>query len=67
MQEEQEEQPQEVDFSHDSSRLIGNGERVKCMVIMDVTYLSDRQKRKFLDRSLAALTRMGKKVMEEKD
>lgn len=66
---EESEQPQEegIDFSHDSTRLLSNGERVKCVVIVDVTQLSETKRRKFLNRSLLALTKMGRKVMEEKE
>ena len=66
---EKNEQPQEegIDFSHDSTRLLSNGERVKCMVIVDVTQLSEAKRQKFLNRSLLALTKMGRKVMEEKE
>lgn len=57
----------EVDFSHDSVRLVTDSVRVKCIVIMDITALTESQRKKFFSRSLAALTRMGKKVMGEKD
>lgn len=57
----------EVDFSHDSVRLVSDNVRVKAIIIMDVTELTEGQQKKFVNRSLAALTRMGKKVMSEKD
>lgn len=56
-----------IDFSSDSTRLLSNGERVKCMTIVDITQLSEAKRKKFLNRSLLALTKMGRKVMEEKE
>jgi hypothetical protein len=66
---EETDQPQEegIDFTHDSVRLLSNGERVKCMTIVDITQLSEGRRKKFLNRALFALTKMGKKVMEEKE
>lgn len=58
--------PETIDFSSDSVRLLSNGERVKCMVIMDVTLLTEEQRMDFLNRSLAALTRMGEKLMKRR-
>lgn len=51
-----------IDLTVDSARLIGNGERVKCITIIDVTGLSDEQRKLFVERSLLALTRMGNKL-----
>jgi len=56
-------EPQPIDFSTDSVRLLSNGERVKCMVIMDVTTLTEQQRMDFMNRALAALTRMGEKLI----
>jgi len=69
MTEQENDQPKEegIDLSNDSTRLLTNGERVKCMTIVDVTQLSEEKRKKFLNRSLFALTKMGKKVMEEKE
>lgn len=55
-----------TDATFDSVRAYDNGTRVKCVVLMDITELTETQRKKFLERSLAALTRMGKKVMSEK-
>lgn len=60
-------QPPEIDWTHDSVRLLSNGERIKCMVIMDVTELTDKQRTEFASRALVALTRMGQKVIGKKD
>lgn len=54
----------ELDLTTDSARLVGNGERCKIIVVMDVTELDETQRVTFLNRSMATLTRMGKKVME---
>lgn len=56
-----------IDMTVDSARLVGNGERVKCICIMDVTELSEEQRKLFVNRSLAALTRMGNKLPKEKE
>lgn len=56
----------ELDLTQDSARLVGNGERCKCIVIMDVTDLTDPQRTEFVNRSMAALTKMGQKVMKQK-
>jgi len=52
-----------IDFDHDSSRLITNGTRVKCIVIMDVTPLNEEGRDQFAKQAMAALTRMGDKIM----
>lgn len=62
----EENQSAEIDWTHDSVRLLGNGERFKVMAIVDVTDLTESQRQKFVNRTLAALTKMGKKVMSEK-
>jgi hypothetical protein len=54
----------EIDWTSDSVRLLGNGERVKCMVIMDVTVMNELQKHEFVNRSLAALTALGADIMK---
>lgn len=59
-------EPAGIDFSSDSVRFLSNGERVKCMVIMDVTVLTEEQRTDFMNRALAALTRMGEKLMQRK-
>lgn len=56
----------ELDLTQDSARLVGNGERVKCIVILDVTELTEPQRTEFVNRSMAALTKMGQKVMKQK-
>ncbi len=56
-----------IDWTNDSVRLLSNGERIKCMVIMDVTMLSEDDRKTFMERSLAALTRMGQKVVGRRD
>ncbi len=57
---------QGIDMSSDSVRLLSNGERVKCLVVMDVTVLNEQQRMEFMNRSLAALTRMGEKLMQRR-
>jgi len=55
-----------IDLSTDSARLISNGQRVKCVTIMDVTVLEPEQQQEFARRSMAALTRMGNKLPKKK-
>ncbi len=55
-----------IDWTNDSVRLLTNGERIKCMIIMDVTMLSEDDRKTFMERSLAALTRMGQKVVSRR-
>ncbi len=57
----------QIDWSTDSVRLLTNDERIKCMVIMDVTDLTEDQRHDFVNRALVALTRMGQKLMERRE
>jgi hypothetical protein len=61
-----ESQPPQIDWTSDSVRLGQVGERVKCMVIMDVTPLTEEQRQEFMNRCLVALTRMGEKVINKR-
>jgi ketopantoate hydroxymethyltransferase len=54
----------EIDWTSDSVRLLGNGERTKCMVIMDVTVMNEMEKHEFMNRALQALTALGADIMK---
>lgn len=53
----------DINLTQDHVRLFGNGERVKAMVVMDITPLTEEQRTLFVNRALVALTRMAQKVM----
>ncbi len=62
------EQPEGASISlrSDSVRLGTVGDRVKCIVVIDVNALTPEQQAEFANKAMAALTRMGEKVMTKK-
>jgi len=62
------EQPEGASISlrSDSVRLGTVGDRVKCIIVIDVNALTDEQQQIFASRAMIALTRMGEKVMGKK-
>jgi hypothetical protein len=57
----------DLDISTDSVRLIGNDTNVKCLIVYDLTPLTEEQRKVFAERALLALTRMADKVINRRN
>lgn len=56
-----------LDMTNDSVHLLGNGERAKALIVMDVTPLRQDQQSVFINRALLALTRMAEKITQRRN